>query len=83
MQAKSAVATTERDGVWVVLIELRHHGVTSHCHAPCRTEAPYEEEKKAEQDEEGALTLSAKDQLTLSDYELPYIDEDDTEEEDG
>jgi hypothetical protein len=51
------------------------------CHVLCCAEATYEEEKKAEQDEEGALTLSAKDQLTLSDYELPYIDEDDTEED--
>jgi len=45
-------------------------------------EAPYEEEKKEKREADGALTLSAKDQLTLSDYELPYIDEDDTEEED-
>ncbi len=53
-----------------------------HQHCPAAAEAPYEEEKKEKREADGALTLSAKDQLTLSDYELPYIDEDDTEEED-
>ena len=51
-------------------------------HCAAAAEAPYEEEEKVKQEADGALTLSAKDQLTLSDYELPYIDEDDTEEED-
>ena len=28
------------------------------------------------------MTMSAKDQLTMDDYILPYIDDSDTEEED-
>ena len=55
---------------------------TTRLHPAAAAEAPYKEEKEVKEEADGALVLSAKDQLTLSDYELPYIDEDDTEEED-
>jgi len=40
------------------------------------------EEKKSVVVDEGGFTMSAKDQLTMDDYVLPYFDDSDTEEED-
>lgn len=39
-------------------------------------------EKKTIVVDEGGFTMSAKDQLTMDDYVLPYFDDSDTEEED-
>ena len=48
---------------------------------PGTPRAEEKEEKKAEEDEEGGFSMSAKDQLTMDDYVLPYVDDSDTEDE--
>lgn len=49
--------------------------------SPTTTCAEEREEKKAEETEEGGFSMSAKDQLTMDDYVLPYVDDSDTEDE--
>ena len=44
-------------------------------------EVEKKEEIKAKETEEGGFVMSAKDQLTMDDYVLPYIDDSDTEED--